>query len=118
MCVHAFHLFMQYRVAANLSAPNGVAFDGKDLFVAENFRLLKIANVLSNLDKPAAPELVSTAFFNASAAYPLALWHGWRYIKVHGDRLYMAIGSPCNTPADPPDSNSTCKCLVAGEPCW
>jgi glucose/arabinose dehydrogenase len=36
---------------------------------------------------------------------------GWRYTRVGPDnRLYMSIGSPCNTPDDP--LGGTCDCLV------
>jgi len=32
-------------------------------------------------------------------------------------RLYMALGSPCNTPDDPSDANATCGGYIAGRQC-
>jgi glucose/arabinose dehydrogenase len=47
----------------------------------------------------------------------MAIWHGYRYIRIRGNQLFMTIGSPCNTPADPADDNSTCKCFWPGHGC-
>jgi glucose/arabinose dehydrogenase len=106
-------------VAANLSAPNGVAYASGDLYIALNDRLLAIRDVEQNMGTlhPIVELSNDATFFNASAAQPLALWHGWRYMRAFANRLYVAIGSPCNTPNDPPEANSTCHCLIKGRPC-
>ena len=46
-------------------------------------------------------ELVANDFFAPQDVTPLAIWHGYRYLMISDQRLYMALGSPCNTPADP-----------------
>jgi len=38
-------------------------------------------------------------------------------MKAYNNRLYVAIGSPCNTPNDPINANSTCNCLIKGRAC-
>jgi glucose/arabinose dehydrogenase len=108
-----------HTVATGLHEPNGVAYHNAtgDLYIATLTALLRVRNVEANLSGTVVPEVVSTEFFDADAIWPIADWHGFRYIRIRGDQLFMTIGSPCNTPADPADDNSTCKCFWPGHGC-
>ncbi len=71
--------------------PNGVAFRDGALYVAAVTQVLRYDKVESLLDDPPAPAIVRSDF-------PEESWHGWRYIAFGpDDKLYMAIGAPCNS---------------------
>ncbi|HTE33683.1 MAG TPA: PQQ-dependent sugar dehydrogenase [Chryseolinea sp.] len=77
-------------VASGLNMPNGVAFNGGDLFIAEVSRISKVPGVESNLDNP--PALVTVI-----DDYPKETHHGWKYIAFGPDgKLYVPVGAPCN----------------------
>jgi glucose/arabinose dehydrogenase len=77
-------------LAEGLKMPNGVAFRGGDLFVAEISRILKFPNILDQLDNPPAPEVVYDQF-------PTERHHGWKFIAFGPDGLlYVPVGAPCN----------------------
>lgn len=77
-------------IARGLNMPNGVAFRDGDLYVAEIHRVIKFANIESNLARPAMPVVVSNNFPNETA-------HGWKYIAFGPDGLlYVPVGVPCN----------------------
>jgi glucose/arabinose dehydrogenase len=70
--------------------PNGVAFRDGDLYVAEVSRVLKFADIESNLDDPPEPEVINDNF-------PSDGHHGWKYIAFGPDgKLYVPVGAPCN----------------------
>ncbi len=74
-----------------LYMPNGVAFRDGALYVAAVTQVLRYDKVESLLDDPPAPAIVRSDF-------PEESWHGWRYIAFGpDDKLYMAIGAPCNS---------------------
>jgi glucose/arabinose dehydrogenase len=78
-------------LADKLDRPNGVAFRGDDLYVAEQKRILRFPRVESRLDDPGPPEVVvaDLPFKN-----PL---HAWKYIAFGPDgKLYVPVGAPCN----------------------
>lgn len=77
-------------VARGLRMPNGVAFSGGDLYVAEVSRVLRLQDIESNLDTPPAPEVVIDGYPDEEA-------HGWKYIAFGPDGwLYIPVGAPCN----------------------
>jgi glucose/arabinose dehydrogenase len=81
-------------VVTDLKWPNGVAVDNTtgDLYVAEIPNVWKIPSAVQSIkngEKPRPPQLVRK--------FPTEEWHGWKYIRLHKNRLYMPIGSPCNT---------------------
>jgi glucose/arabinose dehydrogenase len=79
-----------YLIASGLNEPNGVAFRGGALYVAEINKVWRIDNIENNLAHPGQHVLVSNDF-------PSNLTHGWRYIGFGpDDKLYVAIGDPCN----------------------
>lgn len=70
--------------------PNGVAFRGNDLFVAEVNRILKFENIDARLDNIPEPVVVYDQ-------YPSDRHHGWKYIAFGPDgKLYVPVGAPCN----------------------
>ncbi|MDB5037674.1 MAG: sorbosone dehydrogenase family protein [Bacteriovoracaceae bacterium] len=87
----------KYIMAQNLNTPNGVAFVGEDLFIAEISQIDKLAAIESNLTHPTKLQIVN-------ATYPKDEQHGWKYIALGPDGwLYIPIGAPCNVckPKDP-----------------
>lgn len=77
-------------VAAGLNSPNGVAFLGDALYVAEIERVLRFDSLESRLRDPPRPAVVNDAF-------PRDRHHGWKFIRFGPDgRLYVPVGAPCN----------------------
>jgi glucose/arabinose dehydrogenase len=77
-------------IARNLHSPNGVAFRGGALFVAENRRILRYDGIESRLSSPPAPVVVNDGF-------PKDEHHGWKFIRFGPDgMLYVPVGAPCN----------------------
>ena len=77
-------------IAENLMMPNGVAVHDGDLYVAENHRITRYADIESNLDDIPEPAVVIDTLSTERH-------HGWRYIDFGPDgKLYIALGAPCN----------------------
>lgn len=80
----------RWTLAEGLNMPNGVAWHRGDLYVAENHRILRYADIGAHLDAPPTPQVVRDDL-------PTETHHGWRYIDFGPDgKLYLAIGAPCN----------------------
>lgn len=77
-------------VGSNLDSPNGVAVQNGDLYVAENSRIIKYADIENNFrNKP--------KFTVVYDKLPRDRHHGWKYIAFGPDgKLYIPIGAPCN----------------------
>ena len=77
-------------IARNLHRPNGVAFRGSALYVAEIHRILRYDGIESRLSSPPAPVVVNENF-------PKDEHHGWKFIRFGPDgMLYIPVGAPCN----------------------
>jgi glucose/arabinose dehydrogenase len=77
-------------VLSGLDSPNGIAFEGGSLYVAEIERILRYDDIMSRLTN--APEPVEL-----DIELPDRRHHGWRYIGFGPDgKLYVSIGAPCN----------------------
>ncbi len=75
-------------VLRGLSTPNGVAYHDGALYVAEIARVLRY-----RLDADGAPAGEPSVI----ATLPAERHHGWRFMAFGPDnRLYVAIGAPCN----------------------
>jgi glucose/arabinose dehydrogenase len=86
-----------YTIAKGLNAPNGVAFRKGALYVAETNRILRYDGIEDKLAEPPDPVVVTDAF-------PNERHHGWRFIAFGpDDKLYVAVGSPCNICEPDPD---------------
>jgi glucose/arabinose dehydrogenase len=83
-------------IARGLNSPNGVAFQGNALYVAEIQRIIRFDNIETSLENPPAPVVVNQD-------YPSDTWHGWKYLRFGPDGyLYVPVGAPCNV-CDPGD---------------
>jgi glucose/arabinose dehydrogenase len=70
--------------------PNGVAFREGALYVAENHRIIRFADIENDLQSVPTPEVVIDTLSTETH-------HGWRYIDFGPDgKLYISIGAPCN----------------------
>jgi glucose/arabinose dehydrogenase len=77
-------------VAQGLNSPNGVAFRGGSLYVAEVSRLLRFDAIESRLDDPPEPVVLRDDL-------PDDRHHGWKFIAFGPDgKLYVPVGAPCN----------------------
>ena len=73
-----------------LNMPNGVAFRGGALYVAEVNRVLRYDNIEAALNDPPKPVVVNDTF-------PTDRRHGWKFIRFGPDgKLYVPVGAPCN----------------------
>ncbi|MFA6148397.1 MAG: PQQ-dependent sugar dehydrogenase [bacterium] len=77
-------------IARNLHSPNGVAFRGNALYVAEIGRVLRYDGIESRLFSPPSPVVVNDSF-------PKDEHHGWKFLRFGPDgMLYIPVGAPCN----------------------
>jgi len=84
-------------IAKGLNSPNGVAFKGGALYVAEISRILRFNDIEKHLTHPGRPVVVNDRL-------PHDAHHGWKFIRFGPDgRLYVPVGAPCNIcdPGDP-----------------
>lgn len=80
----------RYIIASGLYSPNGVAYKGGTLYVAEINRIIRFENIDQRLENPPEPLVVNDQFPNKKH-------HGWKYLRFGPDnRLYTAVGAPCN----------------------
>ena len=87
----------RYVLASELYLPNGVAYKGGALYVAEVNRIIRFDEIERNLDSPPTPSVVFDKL-------PSDKHHGWKYLRFGPDgKLYSAVGAPCNIckPDDP-----------------
>ena len=84
------HRAEQVRViSSSLNVPNGIAFHGGYLYIAEQHRIIRYRPVLAGL----GPKHVEVLFDRL----PDFSHHGWRYAAIGPDRrLYVTVGAPCN----------------------
>ena len=77
-------------VFSGLTVPNGVAFRDGALFVAENNRITRYDNILSDLQNPPDPVVLTEMPVNG-------INHSWKYLAFGPDgKLYVPVGGPCN----------------------
>lgn len=85
-----FRVDRKVAIASGLTNPNGVAFNGADLYVAERSRILKYPNIEERIDRVPQPQIIK-------ADFPSQQHHGWKYIAFGPDGyLYVPVGAPCN----------------------
>jgi glucose/arabinose dehydrogenase len=80
----------RFTIANGLNMPNGIAFRNGSLYVAAVSQLIRFDAIEDHLEHPPQPVLLRDDL-------PIEEHHGWRYMAFGpDDRLYMAIGAPCN----------------------
>ena len=78
-------------IAEDLKMPNGITFFGGALYVAEAKRVIRFSGIEDKLGTPGEPEVIV-----ADLPYKNML-HAWKYIDFGpDDKLYLAMGAPCN----------------------
>jgi glucose/arabinose dehydrogenase len=91
-------------IASGMDRPNGLAFHGGALYIAEGTKISKLENIEDNLDNPPKPVVVYSDLPNHAS-------HGWRYIGIGPDnKLYINVGAPCNI-CEPPATNAQIRRL-------
>ena len=86
-------------IAKGLNLPNGVAFKGGTLWIAEIHRITKMEGIEDKLDSPPEMKVVYETL-------PKDVPHGWKYLAFGPDgKLYFNIGAPCNI-CIPPDTHA------------
>lgn len=80
----------RHTIAKDLYLPNGVAYKGGALYVAEVNRIIRFDEIEANLEAPPSPVVVFDKL-------PSDKHHGWKYLRFGPDgKLYSAVGAPCN----------------------
>ncbi len=80
----------KYIIASGLIMPNGVAFLGESLYVAEISRIIRFDDIENRLQNPPEPVVINDSL-------PADRHHGWKFIGFGPDGyLYVPIGAPCN----------------------
>ena len=74
----------------------GIEFHKGSLFFATNKKIVRYDNVEDKLDNLGAPSAVLTD------KLPGGSDHSWKFLRIHDNKLYYAIGAPCNI-CDPGD---------------
>ena len=77
----------------------GIAFDSKgNLYVGTNTKIYRYDNIEDKLDNPGTPVVLNDKL-------PGGQDHSWRYLRMHDDKLYYAVGAPCNL-CEPDDAHA------------
>jgi glucose/arabinose dehydrogenase len=86
---------------SNLRNPNSVAFykDARGqqwLYVAMTDKLVRYRYTLNETTPTSEPETIAT-FPDYGLSYKYGGWHLTRTVAVHNDKVYVAVGSSCNS---------------------
>jgi glucose/arabinose dehydrogenase len=77
-------------IASGLDRPNGLAFKGGSLYIAEGTKISKLEAIEDNLENPPKPVVIDSDF-------PDHLARGWKFLSIGPDnKLYVSVGAPCN----------------------
>jgi glucose/arabinose dehydrogenase len=67
----------------------GIEYNNGSLFVATNEKILRWDNVDGKLDKLGEPKVIYDKL-------PGGGDHSWKFLRIRDNKLYFAIGAPCN----------------------
>src|SRR5215217_7075904 len=67
----------------------GIEFHNGSLYVATNTKIMRYDNVEDKLDNVGEPKVLYDKL-------PGGNDHSWKYLRIHDNKLYYAIGAPCN----------------------
>ena len=73
----------------NTPLATGIEFHKGSLYLATNTKIVRYDNVESNLDKLGEPTLIYDKL-------PGGGDHSWKYLRIRNEKLYYAVGAPCN----------------------
>ena len=78
-------------IAEGLQQPNGIAFKNGSLYVITVDKALRFDGIEDKLDAPQSTDI------SEAIKLPASTHHNWKFAAVGPDnKLYIAIGSPCN----------------------
>lgn len=95
---HGKEHFDVLKFAMGLDAPNGVALDGDDLYVAEATRIIVFRNAVQAVEALAADASAKMPSYEViKDDFVRQKEHYWKYLAIGPDRkLYVPIGADCN----------------------
>ena len=67
----------------------GIEFHKGSLFFATNKKIVRYDNAEDKLDNLGEPKVLNDKLPGGSD-------HSWKFLRIHKDKLYYAIGAPCN----------------------
>ncbi|RST55774.1 sorbosone dehydrogenase family protein [Variovorax sp. MHTC-1] len=67
----------------------GIEYHKGALYLATHKQIMRYDGIDSKLDNPGAPVVLYDKL-------PGGEDHSWKYLRIHKDKLYFAIGAPCN----------------------
>ena len=67
----------------------GIEFHKGSLYLATNTKILRYDNVEDKLDNLGEPKVLYDKL-------PGGTDHSWKYLRIQNDKLYFAVGAPCN----------------------
>lgn len=67
----------------------GIAYDKGTLFLATNTKIMRYDGIDNKLDNVGEPKVINDKL-------PGGEDHSWKYLRIHNNKLYYAIGAPCN----------------------
>ena len=73
----------------NTPFATGIAYNKGSLYLATNTKILRYDNIDDKLDNPGTPTVLYDKL-------PGGTDHSWKFLRIRGDKLYFAIGAPCN----------------------
>ena len=73
----------------------GIEYHNGSLYLATSTKILRYDDIAKNLDKPGEPKVIYDKL-------PGGDDHSWKYLRIRDNKLYFAIGAPCNI-CDPGD---------------
>jgi len=68
----------------------GIEFHKGSLYFATHKKIVRYDSIEDHLDQPGEPKVLNDKL-------PGAFDHGWKFLRVHDEKLYFPIGSPCNS---------------------
>jgi glucose/arabinose dehydrogenase len=82
-------------IIENMPLATGIEIHKGSLYLATNTKITRYDDVEANLDKLQEPKVIYDKL-------PGGTDHSWKYLRIKDDKLYYAVGAPCNI-CDPGD---------------
>jgi glucose/arabinose dehydrogenase len=67
----------------------GIEFHNGSLYVATNTKIMRYDNIEDKLDNPGEPKVIYDKL-------PGGTDHSWKFLRIRDNKLYYAVGAPCN----------------------
>src|SRR5215475_15982289 len=73
----------------NMPLATGIEIHNGSLYLATNTKIMRYDDVEANLDKLGDPKVIYDKL-------PGGNDHSWKYLRIKDEKLYYAVGAPCN----------------------